>query len=212
MKHTVELASPSFGEIVQRDLQRLENQSMRAARHIAAGLKDGWRAEIVAAGLGNRLSNTINSRVYPEGASSINAAAMVWTKAPRIVASHDEGSIIRSSDGFWLAIPLEAAGRGRFGRRITPGEFEQRTGQCLRFIYRGGRTGLLVVENARITGRGLARRKGGRRRKRDGILTGAQTVPVFVLVRQVRLPKRTDLMGEAERVAAQLPAILDGWV
>lgn len=87
---------------------------------------------------------------------------------------------------------------------MTPGEYEKRTGQRLRFVYRKGRSALLVADDARLNKSGQARRKGGRRR-RDGILTGAQTVPVFVLVPQVKLRKRTDLLPAAEAVARRIP-------
>jgi hypothetical protein len=92
---------------------------------------------------------------------------------------------------------------------LTPGEYEQRTGQRLRLVYRPGKPGLLVADDARITKRGLARRKGGRRRK-DGILTGAQTVPVFLLVPQVSLRKKLDLASGAARVANRLPGLIVG--
>jgi hypothetical protein len=59
--------------------------------------------------------------------------------------------------------------------------------------------------------RGLAAAKGGRRRQ-DGILTGAQTVPVFLLLRQVKMPKKLDLDGLAREATARLPgAILGAW-
>jgi hypothetical protein len=176
-----------------------------------AGLKRAWRAQIEGAGFGRRLANTIRSQVYPAGEPSLRAAALIWTRAPAIVAAHDGGVLIRSAAGFWLAIPLEAAGTGLRGGRITPGEWERRTGRRLRFVYRRGRPALLVADDARIDTRGRAAAKGGRRR-RDGILTGAQTVPVFLLVPQVKLPKRLDIDGLAAAAVAGLPAaILKNW-
>jgi hypothetical protein len=81
----------------------------------------------------------------------------------------------------------------------------------LRFVYRPGKASLLVADDARINSAGLARRKGGRRRK-DGILTGAQTVVIFFLVPQVSIRKKLDLIRDAETVAAQLPdAMALGW-
>lgn len=192
-------------DIVSDDYRRAEARATAAMRSAANQIKADWRGQIVDAGLGNRLANTVRAQAYPQGEHSLNAAALIWTKAPVVVAAHDKGALIQSANGFWLAIPLEAAGRGRFGRRMTPGEFEQRTGQRLRFVYRRGRSGLLVADNARVSARGQARRKGGRRRK-DGVLTGAQTVPVFVLVRQVKLKKRTDLVGGADRIADGIEA------
>jgi hypothetical protein len=55
--------------------------------------------------------------------TSLNAAALVWSKAPVIVGAHDTGPLIRSKSGFWLAIPTPAAGRapGAGASRPAPG-------------------------------------------------------------------------------------------
>lgn len=211
MKITVS-TEPSISSLMQREYQVGEAAVTRAMRGAASRLKQDWRGQVTSAGLGRRLGNTVRGQAYPSGTNSIDAAALVWTKAPKIIAAHEEGALITSKDGFWLAIPLEAAGRGRQGKRLTPGEWEQRNGTRLRFVYRPGRTALLVADDARVSKGGLARRKRGRRRKSDNILTGAQTVPVFVLVPQVKLRKRLNLYDGAERVASGLPgAIASGW-
>ncbi|TCM86187.1 RNA polymerase sigma factor (sigma-70 family) [Rhodovulum steppense] len=44
----------------------------------------------------------------------------VWSKAPVIVGAHDTGPLIRSKDGFWLAIPLPAAGKSLRGAGSRP--------------------------------------------------------------------------------------------
>ena len=49
-------------------------------------------------------------------------------------------------NGFWLAIPLPAAGKSLRGGRITPGEWERRRGLRLRFVYRRMGPSLLVGE------------------------------------------------------------------
>ena len=77
---------------------------------------------------------------------SLNAAALVWSNAPVIIGAHDTGPLIRSKNGFWLAIPTPAAGKSTRGGRITPGEWERRTGLRLRFIYRRRGPSLLVAE------------------------------------------------------------------
>ncbi|RME98632.1 MAG: hypothetical protein D6773_14135 [Alphaproteobacteria bacterium] len=183
-----------------------------AMDRVGSGLKRDWRGQITGAGLGRRLANTIRAKRYPEGQESMDAAALVWSKAPEIVGAHDRGALIRSKDGFWLAIPLPAAGKGRGGKRITPGEWERRRGVSLRFVYRRGRPSLLVADSARLSRRGLALQKRGRRRKKDGILTGEQTVPIFILVPQVKLSKRLDLARSAEAVARGVPnAIVNIW-
>ena len=130
----------------------------------------------------------------------------MWSKAPVIVGAHDTGPLIRSKDGFWLAIPTPAAGRGLRGGRITPGEWERRRGLRLRFVYRRRGPSLLVAEG-RLNSRGLgvaSRSKTGR---------GRTTVPIFLLVPQVKLPKRLNLDRDAERALDSVPGlIVANWV
>ena len=171
-----------------------------------AGLKSAWRTQITGAGLGQRLANTIRSQTWPKGRNSLDAAALVWSNAPVIIGAHDTGPLIRSASGLWLAIPLPAAGKSTKGGRITPGEWERRTGLRLRFIYRRRGPSLLVAEG-RLNSKGRAvasKSKTGR---------GLTTAPIFLLVRQVKLPKRLNLARDAERAAAAIPgSIVRNWV
>src|SRR5262245_40059380 len=96
-------------------------------------LKSNLRDDVVAAGLGNRLATTWRGMTYPEHGDSLEAAAYVCSKAPKIIDAFDRGVTIRSSRGLFLAVPTEAAGRigrGLSGKRdrITPGGWERRTG------------------------------------------------------------------------------------
>ena len=178
-----------------------------AMRDVRTGLKTSWRTQIAGAGLGRQLANSIRSQTYPRAGESLSAAALVWSKAPVIVSAHDTGPLIRSKDGFYLAIPTEAAGRGLRGRRITPGEWERRRGLRLRFVYRRRGPSLLVADRARINTRGQAvasRAKTGRNQV---------TAPIFLLVPQVKLTKRLDLDRDAERVLDSVPGlIVANWV
>lgn len=212
MRTRIEGDLPAF---YRAEIEKGKVATTRAIHGAGDDLKKRWRAQIRGAGLGDRLANTIRGEAYPKGAVSFRPAATVYAKAPHIVSAHADGATIRSKDGFWLAIPLPAAGKAAGGRRMTPLQWERQNGAPLRFVYRQGRSALLVADDARLrTGRrlgGTAARKGGRRR-RDGILTGAQTIPVFVLVPQVRLQKRFDLDRETEMVTATLAQrIVTGW-
>lgn len=183
--------------------ERAVTTSMRLA---GTGLKDAWRAQITGAGLGARLARTIRSEQFPKGRPSLNAAALVWSKAPIIVSAHDTGPLIRSRNGFWLAIPTPAASTSRRGGRITPGEWERRTGLRLRFVYRRAGPSLLVAEGRLNTkGRALASRsKTGR---------GLVTAPIFLLVPHVKLQKRLDLARDADRALDSVPGlIVANWV
>ena len=168
-------------------------------------LRDAWRNQITAGGLGNRLARTIRARTYPSGGTSMEAATLVWTKAPEIVAAHDEGVEIRAREGLWLSIPLPAAGKGRRGGRITPTEWEQRTGMKLRFIRRRGKTALLVAEG-RVSSAGRAVRS----RSKTG--RGLTSVPVFLLVPKVKLKKVLNLDEAVRSVVDRVPAaIVSRW-
>ena len=172
--------------------------AMRAAGN---DLKTNWRAQITRARLGQRLANTIRSKTYPAAGESLEAAALVWSNAPQIIGAHDTGPLIRSKDGFCLAIPTPAAGKGTRGKALTPGEWERRRGLRLRFVYRRGGPSLLVADG-RLNSRGLgvaSRSKTGR---------GQSTVPIFLLVPQVKLRKRLDLARDAERAQAAIPGLI----
>lgn len=184
---------------VTTDGERAVSRAMAAA---GTGLKNDWRGQILGAGLGTRLARTIRSAVYPKAMDSLNAAAMVWTNAPEPIGAFERGALIRSRNGFYLAIPTPAAGtKGVGNKRITPGGWEQRTGLRLRFVYRRGAPSLLVAESRLNTkGRAVASRsKTGR---------GVATVPIFILVPQVNLRKRLDLARDAEAWANRVPGLI----
>ncbi|HKL46214.1 MAG TPA: DUF6441 family protein [Roseovarius sp.] len=198
--------TPDLATMMAAEIKAGEKAVSAATREAGTGLKADWRRQITGAGLGQRLARTIRSEQYPKGQPSLNAAALVWSKAPEIISAHDTGPLIRSKTGFWLTIPTEAAGRGRRGGRITPGEWERRRGLRLRFVYRRSGPSLLVAEG-RLNkgGRAVASRsKTGR---------GLTTVPIFLLVPQVKLPKRLDLDRDAEQAHDSVPGlIVANWV
>jgi hypothetical protein len=172
-----------------------------AMRVAGAGLKSDWRAQITRVRLGQRLANTIRSKTFPAAGESLEAAALIWSNAPQIIGAHDTGPLIRSKDGFWLAIPTPAAGKGTRGKALTPGEWERRRGLRLRFVYRRGGPSLLVADG-HLNSRGLgvaSRSKTGR---------GQSTVPIFLLVPQVKLAKRLSLARDAERAQAAIPGLI----
>ncbi|WP_347268418.1 DUF6441 family protein [Paracoccus sp. (in: a-proteobacteria)] len=202
----ISLSVTDIAKLMQAEIAAGEKAVSTAIRDAGTGLKTAWRGQITGAGLGARLARTIRSQNYPAGNNSLNAAALVWSKAPAIIGAHDTGPLIRSRDGFWLAIPTLAAGKSLRGGRITPLEWERRTGLRLRFVYRRQGPSLLVAEG-RLNSKGRATAS----RSRTG--RGLTTVPIFLLVPQVRLCKRLDLSRDAERAVDSVPGrIVAGWV
>ena len=198
--------TPDLVAMMAAEIKAGERAVSLAVSAAGNSVKSSWRAQITGAGLGQRLANTIRSEQFPKGRPSLSAAAVVWSKAPVIIGAHDTGQLIRSRNGFWLAIPTPAAGKSARGGRITPGEWERRSGLRLRFVYRRTGPSLLVVEG-RLNARGRAVASSSRTGR------GVTTVPIFLLVPQVQLRKRLDLARDAVKAQEAIPgAIVANWV
>lgn len=199
------LQRPDLGKTLAGTEKAIERAVTAGMRQASGGLKANLRDDVVSAGLGGRLAQTWRGTTYPQAGDSMEAAAFVWSRAPKLVDAFDRGVTIRSSRGFFLAIPTAAAGavgRTSAGKaaRITPGGWERRTGMRLRFVYRRGRPSLLVAENVRLTSKGVAAPNQRR--------TGQASAVIFVLVPQVSLRKRLD-MGRVGTVwAARVPSLI----
>lgn len=206
-------------EIMEREIGIARRAISGGVRQAAGGLQNGWRGQVKGAGLGARLANTIRRSDFPAPPrESMDAASLVYARPNRgrgasaatLIDVFDRGVTIRSRDGFWLAIPLPAAGGARFSgdRRITPGRWEQRTGRRLRFVFRRGRPSLLVADLARVNRAGVVTNRRVGSVPRSKARKGDQTVPVFILVPQVRLRKRIDLDRDTARWERALPGLI----
>lgn len=201
--------SGDLRKIMAEEVKAAEDAVTTAMRQAADGLKADLRRQVTEAGMGQRLANTWRAELYPKGRKSIKAAGFVFTKAPTIIRAFDQGAVIKSRHGFWLAIPTPAAGTGARGKRMTPGLWEQMHGSRLRFIYRRGAPSLLVAENMRArTGKRGGFAHGSAAALRTG--RGLATVVIFILVPQVNLKKRLDVDVAAERWAEALPGLIVG--
>jgi hypothetical protein len=195
-----------IGAMMAAEITAGEQAVTKAVGDAGTDLKTAWRGQITSAGLGQRLARTIRAAQYPKGKPSLNAAALVWSQAPVVVGAHDTGPLIRSRNGFWLAIPTPAAGKSARGGRITPGEWERRRGMRLRFIYRARGPSLLVAQG-RLNARGVGVASGSKTGR------GLTTVAIFLLVPQVKLRKRLDLARDAKLAQERIPgAIVTNWV
>ena len=137
----------------------------------------------------------------------------MYTKAAQIIRAFDEGAVIRSRRGRFLAIPTESAPRkATDGKPISPRTFPEHRFGPLRFVPRQSGPSLLVVDGLRAS---FSRQTGelrGFRRATDRARRGGQgltTVVMFLLVPQVKLPKRLDVARAAERWSTQLPALIE---
>jgi hypothetical protein len=196
---------------LQAELRDIERAAAAGTREAGRGLKSELRRQVASAGLGQRLANSWRDNHYPN--QRLDAASLIYTKAPQIIRAFDEGAVIRSRRGRLLAIPTENAPRkGTDGRRISPSTFPEHRFGPLRFVPRSGGPSLLVVDGLRASySRQTSQLRGFRRAtertRRSG--QGLTTVVMFVLVPQVKLRKRLDVARAAEQWSGQLPALIE---
>jgi Family of unknown function (DUF6441) len=196
---------------IQAELRAIERAVAAGTRDAGRGLRTELRRQVSSAGLGQRLANSWRNKHYPN--QQLDAASLVYAKAPQIIRAFDDGAVIRSKRGRFLAIPTENAPRkGTYGRRISPSNFPEHRFGPLRFVPRQSGPSLLVVDGLRAsfsrqTGELRGFRRATDRARRSG--QGLTTVVMFLLVPQVKLPKRLDVVPAAERAVAQLPALIE---
>jgi hypothetical protein len=210
----VKLAATIAGSLqadMQAELRDLERAVAAGTRDAGRGLRAELRRQFASAGLGQRLAISWRDKHYPN--QKLDAASLVYTKAPQIVRAFDEDAVIRSRRGRFLAIPTENAPRkGTDGERISPSTFPEHRFGPLRFVPRQSGPSLLVVDGLRAsysrqTGQLSGFRRATDRARRSG--QGVTTVVMFLLLPQVKLAKRLDVARVAEQWSAQLPALIE---
>lgn len=204
-----------------------ERAATRAVREETSALQKELRGQVTAAfgAKGRGIANAWRARVYPRSGVSLRAAGLVWTKVPDLVDAFEQGALIRpKGGGRFLAIPtgFNAArgwrGRGDKGLRVTPAQMVA-SGQGFLRPFRSGRgfvwcLPLRAGEQAgrrrrtRLIAGGLAEVGTANRRGREAWARGLLAqgmVPMFLLLPQVKLAKRLDVRGAAERAGARVP-------
>jgi hypothetical protein len=125
----------SIGADMQAELRDIERAVTRGTRDAGRGLRTELRRPVASAGLGQRLANSWRDEHYPN--RKLDAASLVYTRAPQIIRAFDDGAVIRSRRGRFLAIPTENAPRkGTDGKRISPRTFPEHRFGPLRFVPR----------------------------------------------------------------------------
>lgn len=205
---------------IKGDLEKIMKEESAAAEkavtlgvgEAGVGLRQELRGQVTRAGLGERMAKTWKHKRYPPGGYSMGAASLVYADMPQVIRAFNEGSVIKSDKGFFLAIPTPAAPkRGVGGKRISPSNFPEHSLGRLRFVYRKGAPSLLVVDNLRA---GTGKRGGFRKASATATRTGRglTTVVMFILLPQVQLKKRLDINPAAERWRDKVPElILRNW-
>ena len=109
MKLTATIAR-SLQADLQAELRHIERAATRGSREAGRGLNTELRRQVASAELGQRLARAWQDQHYPN--RKLDAASLIYTKAPQIIRAFDEGAVMRSRRGRFLAIPTESAEEG----------------------------------------------------------------------------------------------------
>lgn len=204
-------------EVLGGALARIEKGTTDGMREAATGLKEELREQVRSAGLGERMAKTWRSEVYPRSGTSLNPAAWVKSRAPKIVSFFEEGKPVRARNGRFLAIPTDDTPRKRGGRPMSVDEVQARYGKRLQLIPSSARFATPSMRRpgvAYLVLKDLVIRKSSqkwRNRSAREMARGRQssTVIMFILVPIVKGQKRLDLRAAAETWAARVPGLIE---
>jgi len=226
----VRLAARVVGDLRQAlaaEVRAGERAAMAATRAETEQVKAELRRQVTTAFGGNArgIAHAWRSQVFPRMGQSLRPAGLVWTKVPNVIDAFERGALIRAKGGRrFLAIPtgFNAArgrrGRGEKGLRVTPAQMVA-SGQAFLRPFQSGRgfVWCLPLRAGEPTGRrrrtrliagGLTEIGTGHRKGREAWARGMLArgmVPMFLLLPQVKLAKRLDVKGAAERGLRRLP-------
>jgi hypothetical protein len=131
---------------MQAELRDIERAVAAATRGAGLGLRTELRRQVTNAGLGQRLANSWRDKHYPS--RYLDVASLVYTKTPQIIRAFDEGALIRSRRGRFLAISTEnAAQEGNRWQADSPSTFPEHRYRPLRFVPRQSGPSLLLVDD-----------------------------------------------------------------
>ncbi|MBL6939452.1 MAG: hypothetical protein ISS15_05360 [Alphaproteobacteria bacterium] len=201
------IVSGSISAILKDKVAEDAKTVTQIVRRRTAGLKTAWRARVMGAGLSSRIGNAIRSQNYPASGSSLGAAGLVYAARgtpENLLGELEDGAIISSSKGFYLAIPTDNVPKGGRGKKLTPLTFEQTTGIKLQLART--KAGHPILVGAAVAARSRGVRPATARRLQQG--RNAKTLVFFILVKQVTMKKRLDLNAESERAVDLMAAEL----
>jgi len=207
------------GDDIVAQMKALKEATLIALKASVAGAtafaQQELRSQIRAAGLGEKVANTVRSRVYPDGRLAYAPAGEIYANgesASRILTAFSQGAEIIGRTGQMLAIPLPAAPRARYGTAMTPAQVEAKYGRALIYVPLKGRRarGMLALP--------MPTTKAGRAAPRSLQLAAAgaagkdrrnRLVPMFLLVPTVVLGKRLSPERALKQAEAMMPGLFD---
>lgn len=209
MRMRAELSFPNLPEVFRTQVAK---GFTAAVRRETRALEKEFEAATLAAGLGQNMARTWQSRTFPANRDAIGAAGYVWSKARQRMRAFAEGAVVVPKQGRFLAIPTvwnRQGGRKGAAPRVTPAQMVAAKGQAFVFTPKGSPgVKIWAVRAAAVGGRGRSKyavsaggllavnASGSRAALRQGnqrALLQQGFVPMFVLIPRAVIRKRLDL-------------------
>lgn len=178
-------ATKDIRRSMDKEFKLLTSGIRAGTREAGEALKFSLRKQVRNAGMKRRFANSWRSKHFKN--KGHDPAALVFSKAPEIVRSFDEGLVIRANKREWLAIPTKFAPKkiGKF--RATPARLMRESRIRFRFVRTASDTAVLIAKSPR--------------RKNP--------VVMFVLVKRVKMPKKFDVQRAARKWAGKTPELIE---
>jgi hypothetical protein len=185
--------------------ERIAVAATLAVRDAGRAAQTAGRADILAAGLGNRFAAALRLKLFPERKASINAAAYLYSKIP-YAGVFESGATIRGNPRLWL--PTDNVPIRRGGHRMTPQFYARNIGRLIS-VNVAGRPPMLmgVVPESAVKRAAGGPLKLSRRRRSPGFASRRARfvrVPMFIGLDRVRIEKRLRIADIAARERARL--------
>jgi len=151
----------------------------------SSGFVNEMRQQIKRAGLGDKMANTMHSKVYPPSKPSLGAAATIYSSAARkgifYMGVFEDGAVITVRNCKWLAIPGPGAGI-KGGRRVRPADISN-----LKLVFiQSKKPGLAMLVYKK----------------------GRESIVYYWLLKQVTIKKKIDFFNTADIWADKIPDFL----
>lgn len=189
----------SFNKDVRRERENLVKSVQAATLKATKGLKEELRDQIRNAGMGKNLANSWQHKFYPR--DGMNPAGNVYSKAPYIIESFDEGVVVTGKRKKLLAIPTENAPKRINDKKATPQNYNKHI-RPLTYVKRPGKLPLLIDEYEAVTYKRktkAGKKKGDfrffNRNIESGVQAGRTSVVIFILVPIAKMPRVLDVEG-----------------
>lgn len=186
----------SFIKLTATEVETGRRAATSTVKRVSGNLKNELRRRTRKAGLGTGLEKAWDRSVYPRRGRSMSAAGFVYSKAKRLHGAFATGATVRAEGGGWLVIPTREAERRGYDKSKRRSQGSRARGDAnvraaerdfgyLRFVKYG-------TDKAMLYG-----------------FRGDQVIPLFTLVKQVRMPKLIDPDAALQKWSTRLPKTLE---